>query len=311
MSGLYFKHKKEAKSPDKKLTVEEEFLKAAKEGNLPYVQALHKLVKDVHCVDEEGNNALHCALSNGHGEIAQYLVDNTKIDVSKTNKSGDNALHCALNKKLENIAWYLLNKTNIDVNKTNNSDDNALHCALRKGLEEVALYLINHTKVDVHKVNIMGYTPLMLAASSPKLKRRYDLLDLLLIKDADPNQQSEITQMTALIIATSKHDVQTVEILLAVPHIDVFAVDVENKSALMYARERYKEEEANNVQDKDNKFKGVRNSLEAYVAEWSQENKTKKKNGYRAVRLDNDAECKEAQENNQVKKNGYFSGSVR
>lgn len=65
---------------------------SAKMGRSEDLKELISIIKNINCVDELGNTALHYACQGNHIECIQILI-NSKVNVNIQNKLGETAAH--------------------------------------------------------------------------------------------------------------------------------------------------------------------------------------------------------------------------
>lgn len=101
--------------------------RAAREKNLSAVKKLVEAGVDVNKPDTKyGRTALHIAVEEGRLDIAQYLLENTKIDVNAANFDGNTALHLAVvhGGPVSGIMVELLMQHKADPRKANHVTEN-------------------------------------------------------------------------------------------------------------------------------------------------------------------------------------------
>ena len=138
-------------------------MSAAKEGNLEKVKSLVEESKRLEVVrdlidmkSDEGRSALWESCSNGHDEVARYLLDN-KADVNTSDNEGYTPLHLASWFGHEAVVQTLLeNDASVDVQDFE-GDTPFLNACRYKRLAVVKL-LTKH-KADIHKANEEGDRP--------------------------------------------------------------------------------------------------------------------------------------------------------
>jgi ankyrin repeat protein len=67
-----------------------------------------KYLNQVHVKDKYGNTPLHDACSNGHTDMAKWLVSNG-ADINAKNDSGSTPLHLANNKLKKELEKCIIN----------------------------------------------------------------------------------------------------------------------------------------------------------------------------------------------------------
>ena len=144
---------------------------AARDGDLPTVQALLAQGADIHATNERGSTALHIAAEAGRTEVVRFLLDHGAV-VNVKNKDG-----------------YM-----------------ALHWAVTRGHIEVVRLLLDHGAAvnaesgrGEHHIN---WTPLTLAVDSNSL----ELVRLLLDRGADPNLPADDSGIAPLVLAAMRKE---------------------------------------------------------------------------------------------------------
>ncbi|XP_018497576.2 uncharacterized protein LOC100902821 [Galendromus occidentalis] len=162
----------------------------------------HLLHRIVNMADNNGNTALHYAVSHGNFSVVTRLLDSKVTDVNKQNKAGYTPV------MLVALA---------DV-------DNDSH--------KVTVQRLFATGDVNSKASQNGQTALMLAASHGK----GEMVKMLLDADADPNTQDN-DGSTALMCAAEHGYIDVVRILLANPDVEINIADNDGQTALSIAME--------------------------------------------------------------------------
>lgn len=157
-----------------------ELMKAAEEGNLEKVKSLVEEGKRLEVVgdlidmkSDEGRSALWESCSNGHNEIARYLLDN-KADVNSSNNDGLTPLHMASWYGHEAVVQTLLeNKASVD-EQDFDGDTPLLNACRYKHLSIVKL-LTKH-QADINKRNEEGDGPMSYLWDDDKSKEILEYL---------------------------------------------------------------------------------------------------------------------------------------
>ena len=148
---------------------------------------------DINRQDRYGQSALHYAtyINAGPVEVVQYLLEHG-ADVNQRDKKGNTPLN--LTNELA-VAKELI-KHGADVHTQNNDLLTPLFWRVTYGNLELVKYLLDHGanpnakwNIETHQGYNNGVTPLMEALSADK--NREQLLHLLILYGADPNQRND------------------------------------------------------------------------------------------------------------------------
>ncbi|KAH6902832.1 ankyrin repeat-containing domain protein [Coprinopsis sp. MPI-PUGE-AT-0042] len=120
---------------------------------------------DANLQDEEGDTALHHALSAGHTSIAITLLQCSDIDANARNKSARTALMLASHRGYEPVVQLLLGNQATDLNLQDENGGSALMNAAMGGHTSIVELLLNHPDVKADLCNNEGQTALQLALS--------------------------------------------------------------------------------------------------------------------------------------------------
>lgn len=93
-----------ARVNDKDATQKTALLIAAERGNLPAVSALLQNGADFDAVDNDGDNALHIAVREGHVAVARELLTESRINAEAVNLKGRNPMHELCRSGKDNVA---------------------------------------------------------------------------------------------------------------------------------------------------------------------------------------------------------------
>ena len=132
----------------------------------------------------------------GHLSAVTLLIE-SGADVNKQEPCvGYTSLHASTQDGRFRVIQFLISK-GARVNVRNRDGSTPLHMIAFNGHKEAAIYLLNHG-AEVNAAKNDGLTPLMLAVQQTHLP----LVDLFLLRGADPNLKETIHGQTALHIAT-------------------------------------------------------------------------------------------------------------
>jgi hypothetical protein len=162
-----------------------------------------ELLKNViNMADDNGNSALHYAMSNGQFGVVRLLLDTGVCDVSRQNRTGCTVI-------------MLASLVRVDTDE----DRQVIERLLKLG--------------DINQqASLAGQTALMLAAS----RDRSDIVRMLLDAGADVNVQDD-DGSTALMCAAEHGYIDIVKMLLAHPDCDPTLLDNEGSTAMSIAME--------------------------------------------------------------------------
>jgi len=179
---------------------------AARSNELPKVEQMIKTGMDPDTSDPQGNTLLIIAASEGHFDMAKYLLSQ-RAKVRERNAFGDTPLMlAALHGHLELVR--LLAAYGADLNPPGWTP---LHYCAWEGHTDVCALLVElGTQVNARAVN--GATPLMMAAHQGKLETVRWLLD----HGADPGLRTDVNA-TALDWAIKYDNSQVAELLRNAP----------------------------------------------------------------------------------------------
>ena len=135
------------------------FLKAAATGNVDKVKACFDLFNYTYAENENGQNLLHFAASEGHLEIVKYLMDRRYSDKDAKDNNGWTSLHFSIKHGFLEIVKYLIERCKVDKEAKDNDGRTALHFAARFGNLEVVKYLIQDCGADISVTCNEGETP--------------------------------------------------------------------------------------------------------------------------------------------------------
>lgn len=191
------------------------------------------------------------AIDEGDAMLVRSLIQGDS-DLVNFRRFGEQPLHCAVRAGNQEIASALL-AAGADINSPGSCDEFPLHCAVRiRKIEMVRLLLSHHPRLDI--VDEFGISPLLLAARSGES----EIADELLRHGAELDFHSAVALGRAEIVKSMlrqqpdivqsvihKNDllpdaiyvgsVETVEVLLGTPGIDVHSYGLSGALPLIAA----------------------------------------------------------------------------
>eukprot|EP00933_Yihiella_yeosuensis_P029016 TRINITY_DN22755_c0_g1_i1.p1 TRINITY_DN22755_c0_g1~~TRINITY_DN22755_c0_g1_i1.p1 ORF type:complete len:652 (-),score=115.86 TRINITY_DN22755_c0_g1_i1:99-1934(-) len=227
----------------------------------------HAGVPALRAATEKGFIPLHLAASEGHVDLARFLINGQKASANVKNSDGDTPLHLAIHRGHGQMARLLLSTGGAEVNSRNNAGAAPIHLATEAGnldlvrllIElggsetadlpakngqrplhlatspnshaEVAMFLIK-SAASVSAETDAGETPLQLAVTAGNA----DLVHLLLTMGC----VSEVTALTRagltlLHIAACHNHAETLQLLITCGGADINAVGSGGETALHMA----------------------------------------------------------------------------
>ena len=214
-----------------------------------YAQVMMLLDKypDTNLVDGKGRSAIHLAVENGDHEMLGFLLAKSNLNQQHL----DGALILAITKGHDNIVDILLDHDLINVNATDSKLTPALSVAIMRNRNLSFDRLLHHPDTDVNRKDAVGNTALIIACCNglhsiatkllqhPKIDtsctdssqktallwcivKRHEMVCQLLLErsDIEVNHQ-DVKKNTALILACKHGHLSIVERLLQHPNIDV------------------------------------------------------------------------------------------
>ena len=188
-------------------------LLAATQGNAETVVAALALGADVNAKNNAGNTALMEAVESGRIEMVKVIIARNP-DVNAKNVAGSSAFDLARTKGRRDLLQVLRGRTSTAVSHSLNSPQRGvtyagLHQAALEGNAKGITSLLA-TGADVNARDANGRTALMIAASAGKT----DVVELLLVKGANPNMADYKEGRTALIVAAEAGHAEAARSLL-------------------------------------------------------------------------------------------------
>jgi len=108
---------------------------------------------------------LHLAITEGHIDVVQYLVEKHYADTEKKDENGQTTLHMAVEEGCFNIVQYLVEEKGVNLEARDNHGQTALHYASKLG-KWVTTDLLLSNNADAFARDNAGNTPLHLASDS-------------------------------------------------------------------------------------------------------------------------------------------------
>ncbi|CAL8070723.1 unnamed protein product [Calicophoron daubneyi] len=193
----------ESTASSKKTDASQNFLRAARAGNLQKVlDLLNRYNVDIHSCNANGLNALHLASKEGHFQVVRELLTRG-AEPNKATKKGNTALHIASLAGQFEVVKMLLD-AGADINVQAQNGFTPLYMAAQENhLEVVKLLLARNANPALTTDD--GFTPLAVA-----LQQGHDRIVALLLE----NDSRGKVCLPALHIAAKKDDVKAANLLL-------------------------------------------------------------------------------------------------
>ena len=212
---------------------------SCRSGDLQTVTELIKNKVNINQFDENKLTPLHLAVSKGHAEIVQLLLENrADINIKSGEKGLTPLIYGAIHGKLK--IMNILIDFGADMKLTTDSGRNALHYAAGNGHDEIVEFLIENG-ITIDALDYQSSSPLHLAAVFGKPSTVQNLIS----KGANKELQG-LNNRTPLLSAVFSGNIETAEILL--DHgANVNAVDKFNSTAMHFIL-LFMAEETNDLQ---------------------------------------------------------------
>ncbi|KAK8794514.1 hypothetical protein WA171_003636 [Blastocystis sp. BT1] len=134
----------------------EQFVDAARFGELGTLQQMVQQGFNVDLKDEFGTTALHNASANGHLDCVQFLINSGSHLIP--NDSGNTPLHRAVLLQQIDVVKMILNKmSDVDVLQKNMFGQSAVDIAFQTGNESIIDILLSHDSAKALEESV-GYT---------------------------------------------------------------------------------------------------------------------------------------------------------
>ncbi|XP_059468658.1 uncharacterized protein LOC132192631 isoform X2 [Neocloeon triangulifer] len=242
---------------------------AAKVGKLITCRWLVELIgQEVDAVDDDGWNAMHCAVSNRNDKLelveylhglkadlvkqktktnenvlhlaakegklimCKWLVEEIGLEVANVDENGWNAMHCAAsnrNDKLELVEYLHGLKADLVKQKTK-TNENVLHLAAKEGKLIMCKWLVEEIGLEVANVDENGWNAMHCAASNRNDK--LELVEYLHGLKADLVKQKTKANRTVLHLAAKAGKIITCRWLVELIGPEVDAVDDDGCNAM-------------------------------------------------------------------------------
>lgn len=143
-------------------------------NNIRILQMLLDNEADINAQDNDGNTALHYAVSLGHANIVKKLLSVKTIQLNLKNSFDYTPLYMAVLRHNQEITSLLL-KAGADMyaENLNNNNDTPFICAVEECIQtnnpiySILVNLFLQYGADSQRVNSMGISPLMIARLAP------------------------------------------------------------------------------------------------------------------------------------------------
>jgi len=167
--------------------------------------------------DRSGVTPPHMAAEEGHGEIANLLMDDPRIDTNPVNDAGNTPLHLAIWAGQTAVVVSLLADLRTQLNVKNSQGWTPLHVAVHREQCGIISHLLSDARLNIApEAGSLHETPLHIAAKAGNC-RATDLLT------CDPRidfNQTDINGRTALHHAAMLGHLETAKLLLIDPRCD-------------------------------------------------------------------------------------------
>ena len=178
---------------------------------------------DVNVLDSYGCNLLHYCARYDQYDIAKYLIETVKMDISKANSRDSTPLMwAAMFGSIPILKLYLAHDPN--PTRTTKGGWNALHYSIKQGQQNVLSYLVSINIFDIDAEIKSGTTALNLAIN----ENLVDIIDILMSKgcslipkslysdkdNENTDNENEITMKNPLTLAIQTNKSENVQKLL-------------------------------------------------------------------------------------------------
>ncbi|EMI5490686.1 ankyrin repeat domain-containing protein [Providencia stuartii] len=195
------------------MTIEQEFLSAAEQGNLDILKSCLEKGVDINITNRQGRTAIVNASLNKHYECVKFLI-NAGADINKQDQTCFNPfLLSCLNNDLTLLRIVLPAKPNLDL--LTRFGGVGITPASEKGHVEIVRELLEKTEINVNHTNFVGWTPLLEAiVLNDGGEKQQQIVKLLLDHGANPHMTDKYGKKP-LELAREKGYHEIAELLIA------------------------------------------------------------------------------------------------
>lgn len=195
------------------MTIEQEFLSAAEQGNLDILKSCLEEGVDINITNRQGRTAIVNASLNKHYECVKFLI-NAGADINKQDQTCFNPfLLSCLNNDLTLLRIVLPAKPNLDL--LTRFGGVGITPASEKGHVEIVRELLEKTEINVNHTNFVGWTPLLEAiVLNDGGEKQQQIVKLLLDHGANPHMTDKYGKKP-LELAREKGYHEIAELLIA------------------------------------------------------------------------------------------------
>lgn len=141
---------------------------------------------DINFCDKTRKNSLYKAVSHGHCNVVETLLDNKQNTANINEKiDGESPLYTACDYEFDNFVNLLLSR-NAEANICNKNNEIPLYTACVKGYHSIVKLLLKH-RADMNICKKNGQTPLSAALEY----EHHDIVQLLRGKESENNLNKE------------------------------------------------------------------------------------------------------------------------
>ncbi|ELX8380523.1 ankyrin repeat domain-containing protein [Providencia vermicola] len=195
------------------MTLEQEFLSAAEQGNLDLLKNCLKKGVDINTTNRQGRTAIVNASLNKHYECVTFLI-NAGADINKQDQTCFNPfLLSCLNNDLTLLRIVLPAKPNLDL--LTRFGGVGITPASEKGHVDIVRELLEKTDINVNHTNFVGWTPLLEAiVLNDGGEKQQQIVKILLEHGANPHMTDKYGKKP-LELAREKGYHEIAELLIA------------------------------------------------------------------------------------------------